>query len=147
MPFLAAESLRTGGYVLPPDGQLLVNPASLDLRIADPVLLEGRQFLLASTYETVCMPLDCVGFVMGKSSWAREGLLVEAAGLVDPGFTGQITLELSNLTDEELEIDQYLRIAQIAIARLDEPTTIPYPVVGHYHGQRGPTPSWRSLRK
>jgi dCTP deaminase len=93
------------------------------------------------------MPLHRVGFVMGKSSWAREGLLVEAAGLVDPGFTGEITLELSNLTDEVLEIEQGLRIAQLCVAVLDAPTAVPYWAVGHYNGQSGPTPSWKSLRK
>ena len=145
--FLSAESLRTGGYVLSPDGLVLVNPASIDLRVAEDIDLDPGQFTLASTIETVAMPLDRIGFVSGKSSWAREGLLVEAAGLVDPGFSGTITLELFNMAAESVEIPAGMRIAQLSVAVLDAPTSLPYPLVGHYHGQSGPTPSWRRIRR
>jgi dCTP deaminase len=145
--FLAAPSLRTGGYVLAPDGLVLVNPASIDLRIAQGLQLEPGEFSLASTVEVVHMPDDRLGFVSGKSSNAREGLLVEAAGLVDPGFRGTITLELLNMSDYTLDIREGMRICQLSVAVLDTSTDTPYPAVGHYHEQAGPTPSWYRLRQ
>ena len=145
--YLSSESLRDGGFVVSPDGLVLVNPASIDLRVAQELELEPGEFALASTVETVAMPDHCVGFISGKSSNAREGLLVEAAGLVDPGFRGTITLELCNLSDYTVEIREGLRICQLSVALLDRPTAISYHAVGHYHLQAGPTPSWYRLRR
>jgi dCTP deaminase len=143
--YLSSQSLRNGGFVISPDGVMFANPASIDLRSAEEIELEPGEFALASTYETVWMPDHCIGFVCGKSSNARCGLLVEAAGLVDPGFRGTITLELCNLSDNLLSIREGLRICQLSVCLLDRPTDMPYHQVGHYFGQTGPTPSWYGL--
>jgi len=145
--YLSSQSLRHGGFVISPDGRVLDGPASIDLRLLDEVELEPGEFTLASTYETVRMPDHCVGFINGKSSNARCGLLVEAAGLVDPGFTGAITLELFNLSSERLWLKEGLRVCQLSVCLLDRPTDLPYHVVGHYNGQSGPTPSWYRLER
>jgi dCTP deaminase len=146
--FLARQQLQASGFVSP-TGPKLFNPASIDLRLAEEIWLEPKQFALASTLETVSMDANHVGFVCGKSSWAREGLIVESAGLVDPGFRGTIVLELYNLCDEGLWLSAELRVAQLYVGRLCEPTDLPYgsPEAGsHYQGQQGVTPSWRSLK-
>jgi dCTP deaminase len=146
--FLARQHLEALAPVSP-TGPALYNPASIDLRLSEEIWLEPRQFVLASTLETVTIDDRHIGFVCGKSSWAREGLIVESAGLVDPGFTGTIVLELYNLCDEGLWLSAELRVAQLYVGRLCGITDMPYgsPAAGsHYQGQSGVTPSWRTLK-
>lgn len=65
---------------------------------ADEFLLKPGEFVLAQTLETICLPPDLVGMVEGRSSWARLGVTIHVtAPKIDPGFTGNITLEMSNL--------------------------------------------------
>jgi len=108
------------------------------------VLYPGR-FVLASTIESVQLPRDLVGQVDGKSSLGRLGLLVHAtAGFIDPGFEGQITLELSNVSPFPIRLPVGMRICQVSFTYLDRPAERPY---GHpglnskYQGQRGATAS------
>lgn len=146
--FLARQHLEALAPVRP-TGPKLFNPASIDLRLSEEIWLESRQFALASTLETVTMDDAHIGFVCGKSSWAREGLIVESAGLVDPGFSGTIVLELCNLSGEGLWLSAELRVAQLFVGLLIEPTDMAYgsPLAGsHYQGQRGVTPAWRTLK-
>ncbi len=103
------------------------------------------EFLLASTVETVRIPTDLVAQVNGKSSWARKGLIVHTtAGFIDPGFKGQITLELKNLSNSRLKIMPFVPICQLVFFQMTSPSERPYgsPGLGsHYQGQVGPTRS------
>lgn len=111
--------------------------------------LEAGQFILASTLEEVRMPDTLVGLVSGKSTLARRGLLVEAAGLVDPGFKGTITLELKNLGHQRIRLELEMLICQISFLAVEGVVSRPYgsPGLGsHYQGQRGPTPAWEEGR-
>jgi len=120
----------------------LLNGATVDLRLAESVHLAPGDFLLSHTIEVVTIPLDALGIVAGKSSPAREGLQVECAGVVDPGFSGQLVLELKNLGHEHLYPEEGQRIAQLWLMELSGPTTRPYAVVGHYMHQRGNRKAW-----
>lgn len=138
------------------DVGLKIEPVSIDLHLAEiefdsgirrtEVNLPPGIFCLGSTKELFKMPDFVVGFVVGKSTIAREGLQIEAAGLVDPGFEGNITLELKNLHHREyykLEVGE--PIGQVYFMLTDRPVEIPYgPENGnHYQGQRGVTRSYR----
>lgn len=153
------ERIERGDIVVtpsPPDPHL--QPASIDLRLdpqhvlmgpdggrlerTGPILMRPGCFALACTLERVHLPRDVVGRVEGKSTWARRGLQVHAAGFIDPGFEGQITLELALLGPEALVLYPGVAICQIAFSELSSPALRPYgsPGLGsHYQGQRGPT--------
>lgn len=106
--------------------------------------LPPHGFALACTVETVTMGNAIVGLLAGKSSLARQGLVIEAAGWIDPGFTGQLTCELFNMTDRTLMLTPGMHIAQLAVQWLSSPAERPYGTKGtgsHYQGQRGPTSS------
>lgn len=96
-------------------------------------LLENGQFLLASTIEEFHMPNDVVGIVHDKSTWARRGLAVQNT-VIEPGWSGFLTLELTNHGPESLVIPCGCGIAQIVFHRLDHPTDQPYE--GKYQAQR-----------
>lgn len=111
----------------------------------EPFVLQPGTFCLGSTVETVTLPDDIVARVDGKSSLGRLGLLVHAtAGYVDPGWTGRLTLELSNQSQMPIALYHDMRIAQISFYTLTTPVDRPYgsPELGSkYQGQTGPTPS------
>jgi dCTP deaminase len=77
--------------------------------------LHPDQFLLGSTLEFVRVPADLAGFLTGRSSWARLGLIVETAGLVQPNYSGTLTYELANAGDSPIRLYPGLRVAQLAI--------------------------------
>jgi dCTP deaminase len=93
------------------------------IRVGDePFILQPHTFCLGSTVEAVTLPDDIVARVDGKSSLGRLGLLVHAtAGYVDPGWTGQLTLELSNQSQMPIALYYGMRIAQISFLRLPRP--------------------------
>jgi dCTP deaminase len=102
-------------------------------------------FLLGSTNEKISLPSNITGILEGKSSLGRLGLVVHAAaGLVDPGFTGTLTLHLSNLSRLPIKIYSGMKIVQICFFTNTSPAEKPY---GHkdlkskYNYQKGPTPS------
>jgi len=111
----------------------------------EPFIIQPGAFCLGSTIETVTLPHDIVARVDGKSSLGRLGLLVHAtAGYVDPGWTGRLTLELSNQSQMPIALYYGMRIAQISFLRMSTPVDRPYgsPELGSkYQGQTGPTPS------
>lgn len=115
-------------------------PLEIDLR--DPYGFELRpgDFALACTTETVAVGNSVSARVAGKSSRAREGLVIEAAGFIDPGFVGQITLEL--VAHRPFRLTPGLPIGQVVFFD-SYPSTHSYAVRGHYTGQTGPTPSWK----
>jgi len=108
-------------------------------------ILHPGEFVLASTYEVITLPDDIAGRLEGKSSLGRLGLLTHStAGFIDPGFSGHITLELSNVANLPVKLFPGMKIGQLCLIRLSSPAQHPYgsAVYGsRYQGQRGPTPS------
>jgi dCTP deaminase len=108
-------------------------------------ILHPGEFVLGSTYERVSLPDDLVGRIEGKSSLGRLGLIVHAtAGFVDPGFSGTLTLEITNLTRVPIVLWPGKPIAQLSFMALDQAAERPYghPELGsHYHGQLEATES------
>ena len=146
------------------DGQ--VQPASIDIRLGttfsvvedsyrgfvtlddeiqyktietDRYLLLPGQFVLATTMEYVKLPDDVTAFVEGRSSLGRMGLFIQNAGWVDPGFRGEITLELYNANRCAIELKAGRRVGQLVFAQMDQAAENPYR--GKYQGQTGATGS------
>jgi len=115
----------------------------------DPFVLHPGEFVLGSTLEVVSIPDDLAARLEGKSSLGRLGLLTHStAGFVDPGFSGHITLELSNVANLPITLWPGMKIGQLCLFQLSSPAEHPYgsAVYGsRYQDQRGPTPS-RSYR-
>ncbi|HIW14634.1 MAG TPA: dCTP deaminase [Firmicutes bacterium] len=105
----------------------------------DTYMLLPNQFVLATTMETIALPDDLTAFVEGRSSLGRMGLFIQNAGWVDPGFRGEITLELYNANRCAIELRAGRRIGQLVFARMDQPALYPY--AGKYQGQKGATGS------
>jgi dCTP deaminase len=108
-------------------------------------ILHPGEFVLASTYEIISLPDDLAGRLEGKSSLGRLGLLTHStAGFIDPGFSGHITLELSNVANLPVKLFPGMKIGQLCLIRLSSPAEHPYGSAlygSRYQGQRGPTPS------
>lgn len=108
-------------------------------------ILHPGEFVLASTYEVITLPDDIAGRLEGKSSLGRLGLLTHStAGFIDPGFSGHITLELSNVANLPVKLFPGMKIGQLCLIKLTSPAEHPYGSVlygSRYQGQRGPTPS------
>lgn len=102
------------------------------------VLLPG-QFILATTMEYFRLPNNLTAFVEGRSSLGRLGLFIQNAGWVDPGFRGEITLELFNANRCAIELRSGRRVGQLVFAMMDDIALNPYS--GKYQGQRGATGS------
>lgn len=102
------------------------------------ILLPG-QFVLATTMEYFELPDNLTAFVEGRSSLGRMGLFIQNAGWVDPGFKGEITLELFNANRCAIELRAGRRVGQLVFAQLDDTALNPYR--GKYQGQRGATGS------
>ena len=83
--------------------------------------LHPAHFVLASTLEYLRLPDDIAAYVVGRSSWGRVGLIVATAVFVHPGFRGCLTLELVNDGDSPIRLSPGMRIAQLAIHRLEAP--------------------------
>lgn len=117
----------------------------VEVREGEPFIIQPGSFCLGSTIETITLPGDIVARVDGKSSLGRLGLLVHAtAGYVDPGWSGSLTLELSNQSQMPIALYCGMRIAQVSFYMLTTPVDRPYgsPGLGSkYQGQTGPTPS------
>ena len=97
--------------------------------------LPGMRFCLATTREKINLPHNMSAFVEGRSSVGRMGLFIQNAGWVDPGFKGQITLELFNATQNPILLKPGRRICQIVFAELKSPALNPYN--GKYQNQEG----------
>jgi dCTP deaminase len=110
-----------------------------------PFILHPGEFVLASTLESVTLPDDVVARLEGKSSLGRIGLLIHStAGYVDPGWSGHLTLELSNVANLPVTLYYRMKIGQISFLRLTTPADNLYgsPVLGSkYQGQVEPTAS------
>lgn len=160
------EMVDNGTLVIRPLERSQVQPASVDIRLGDTfcviedsptgivtldrevscksirtdtyLLLPG-QFVLATTVEYFELPDDLTAFVEGRSSLGRMGLFIQNAGWVDPGFKGEITLELYNANRCAIELKAGRRVGQLVFAKMDAPAQNPYR--GKYQGQTGATAS------
>jgi dCTP deaminase len=110
-----------------------------------PFILHPGEFVLGQTLERVTLPDDLVARLEGKSSLGRLGLLIHStAGFVDSGFSGNLTLELSNVANLPITIYHGMPIGQISFMRMDGPVERPYGSrdnASKYQGQAEPTPS------
>lgn len=106
---------------------------------SDTYILLPNQFVLATTMEYFVLPNDLTAFVEGRSSLGRMGLFIQNAGWVDPGFKGEITLELYNANRCAIELKAGRRVGQLVFAKMDDTALNPYN--GKYQGQRGATGS------
>lgn len=162
---LQEQSLEFDEPFLEPFDPELVQPTSVDLRLdinfrrlnwdgvevakwsekkeAYRYRVPPLGFRLANTMEIVHLPSICAGRVEGKSTFGRKGLLTHSqAGFVDPGFKGQITLELFNATDQDIWLECGKPIVQLCVWALHSRPARTYGEAGnHYQDQRGPTPA------
>lgn len=113
------------------------------LQPGESFLLEPGEFILASTLQYVSLAPDIQAQVNGKSSLGRMGLVVHAtAGFVDPGFSGHLTLEMTNLNQRVLALEPGMRIAQLSFTRMTASAKYPYgheKLGSHYQNQTGVT--------
>ena len=154
------HELAKQGLVTPynPD---LVQPASLEVtlggdhvvvwregyvwqQIKKPLPYEifpGEPVVLATTAETLKIPTDMTAQFAGKSSLGRMGISTHVtAGFIDPGFHGQITLELLNESPIPFRLEKGMKIGQITFQKVDGTVARPYGTAGnHYQNQKGPT--------
>lgn len=142
---LGDQALRELLYSTPivtgsPDIDASIQPASIDLHFGESrcgTVLQPKTFTLASTVETIALPIDFCAHVDGISSFGRRGVFVQNAGWIDPGFEGQITLELFNATKTPVFLRPRMRICQLVIERVEGCVSL---YNGRYQHQTGPTP-------
>jgi dCTP deaminase len=130
----------------PRDPQTLIAASQrIQIPAGEAFVLHPGEFGLASTIEAVTIPHDLVATVDGRSSIGRLAVVIHAtAGFIDPGFEGQITLELSNIGPIPVKLYPGMRVAQLVFHELKSPAEMPYGSAGrgsNYQGQRGPQPS------
>lgn len=107
--------------------------AGYDFRIAETVRIPPGGFQLASTIESFRMPLDVLGVVHDKSTWARKGLAAQNT-VIEPGWKGFLTIELTNHGRDSLNIEAGTPIIQVLFHKLDEPAEAGYS--GKYQDQK-----------
>src|SRR5262249_16797753 len=131
--------------VVRPSSPSMLQPASLDLRLGPELLvaqpdgyvvhnllddgpfrLERGRFVLGSTLEFIAMPAALAGTIMGKSWRAREGIQVESAGFVDPGWRGVLTLEIVMLSPIATKLEVGMAICQLRVEELVAPALNAY---------------------
>lgn len=107
-------------------------------------VLHPGEFVLGTTLEAVKIPVELVARLEGRSSLGRLGLVIHAtAGFIDPGFEGQITLEMQNIGNQPLLLRPYQRICQLCLIQMSKAPEVPYfkKKDNKYHGQFGPVAS------
>ncbi len=103
------------------------NMRTITIEGADPFMVQPGEFALGVTQESITVPDDLVVRVEGRSSLGRLGIIVHStAGFVDPGFSGTITLEISNLNRLPVALYPGMRICQIAFVKMTSPAETPY---------------------
>src|SRR5699024_11842684 len=117
----------------------------IDVDPDQPFILHPGEFVLGSTYEQVSLANDVAARLEGKSSLGRLGLLTHStAGFIDPGFSGHINVELSNVANLPITLWPGMKVGQMAMFMMSSPAEVPYgsgALGSKYQGQRGPTPS------
>lgn len=110
-----------------------VGPAGIDLCISETIMLQAGMFKLASCIERFQMPNNLLGVVHDKSTWARLGVCVQNT-VIEPGWKGYLTIELTNHGINDIKIKSGTPICQVVFHLLDLPTTQPYD--GKYQDQQ-----------
>lgn len=155
------NEISLGNIHLEPFTAGLLQPASIDVRFNEFARdsnavtphpsgngwwLRPQRMVLGSLIERIKLPTTLVGVLDGKSTWARRGLLIHfTAGYIDPGFDGEITLEMLNVSTKVLHITTGTAIGQLRFHRVEGSVARPYGSEGlgsHYQGQVGPTPAF-----
>lgn len=121
----ASVDLRLGNHFLSLDESSVAHlslekAAAYKEVFAEKILIPPHGFILATTVEWIKLPRNVTAFVEGRSSIGRLGLFIQNAGWVDPGFEGNITLELYNANQVPIELIAGRRICQIVLAELDQ---------------------------
>jgi dCTP deaminase len=123
----------------------------VEATVEEPFVLHPGEFVLGATVERVTLPDDIVARLEGKSSLGRLGLLIHStAGYVDPGWTGTLTLELSNVANLPIVLTPGMAIGQISFMQMTTAVDRPYGSAGlgsKYQGQTDPTPSRAHLAR
>ena len=130
---LSAQSIRKRAGLITPftDRRVLMGmtyglgPAGYDVRIAENKIIRPGEFFLASTMEKFNMPDDVVAMVKDKSSWARKGIVLQNT-VIEPGWRGYLTLEITHHGEQAITLTRGMPIAQIVFMQMDEPTENPY---------------------
>jgi len=166
------EIENSGDIYLTPYDPALVQPASIDLRlgseficyrrtsepvdpevpeklekftVSEKLILYPGDFVLGTTVEWIGVGSGIGAQVNGKSTLGRLGLIIHStAGFVDPGFKGNITLEMTNINCRPILLRPGMKIAQIAFFKMDAKAKVPYgheALGSHYHNQAGVTPA------
>lgn len=100
----------------------------------DRFILHPRAFVLAVTLEWIRLPSNIAGYVVGRSSWGRHGLIIATATGVHPGFTGCLTLELTNVGEVPITIKPGTTICQLFLHSVQggDPSLVDFsPFVGN----------------
>ena len=134
------EHLKRGEIKITPFETSCLNPAGYDLRSSGEVVIKPKQYELAATLETVELGLKVIASLHIRSSLAREGIIGSFAA-VDPGFRGQLTLNLHNVGKREITIGEGEPIVQIVFHKLGSPARKGYS--GLYQNSKGIVPSKR----
>lgn len=117
----------------------------IEVADGEPFVLHPGEFVLGSTFEQITLGAGVAARLEGKSSLGRLGLLTHStAGFIDPGFSGHVTLELSNMATLPIKLWPGMKIGQFCFFQLSSPAEHPYGSAAYgsrYQGQRGPTPS------
>src|SRR3989344_9310874 len=115
------------------------------------IIIHPREFILGSTQEVITLSPDLIGLLEGRSSLGRIGLIVHAtASFVQPGFSGYLTFEMSNISNIPIKIYAGMRVAQIAFLQMSSPVDVNYAKSSNkYQDQDPPTPSkiWMDFEK
>lgn len=159
------EYLETGLLEISPLEDDQIRPASIDLSLHEELaipeynvfysfdddfeisknhvrnFLRPGLFTLGSTREYIKLPNNLSGIVYGRSSIGRNGLIIENAGFIDPGFEGNITLELLNCTKTPMQLKEGMRICQIVLMETQGVIRGYGEQKNKYQGQIGPTGS------
>lgn len=166
------SKIESGDIIVSPYDPLMVQPASLDMRLgsefihykrssepidpeipeeilrkfsAERLVIYPGEFILGTTMERVGIGSEIAARVEGKSTLGRLGLIIHStAGFVDPGFKGNITLEMTNINVRPITLRYGMRICQMAFHRMDAAAEHPYgheKFGSHYHLQSGVTPA------
>lgn len=135
------KHLKTGKVGLEPFEPSCLNPAGYDLRSFKRVVLEPKYYVLVATMETIELGLDVTAYLHIRSSLAREGI-VGSFAVVDPGFHGQLTLNLHNVSEKEVTLREGERIVQIVFHKLGSRAKKGYR--GSYQNSKGIVTSRRN---
>jgi len=133
--------IEDGEVKLEPFEPSCLNPAGYDLRCSKKVILKPKHYELVATLETVELGLSVTAYLHIRSSLAREGVIGSFA-VVDPGFRGQLTLNLHNVSEKEIILREGERIVQIVFHNLGNAAKKGYN--GSYQNSKGIVSSRRN---